>query len=328
MAAVRVILIARASHHLKNPRLPDDNVNVREASAVSQGLDTESDWVVPGQFELRANRVDSFKLELPAREMFPADRDYPSDVIELHESIAKLLAAQGEWELAYSHLRTALQVARDHECGTPKVPEQYRREVDALRRAHARALEESLRDELTSSYNRRYLDQRLVALLAERCGGDSGVAVALVDLDLFKTVNDTYGHLLGDRVLQRVVSLLQVGLPHGGFCARYGGEEFVLVLPDVDARTAVTMVERARVRIAEHAWDKLAPDLKVTISVGLVHHAADDATHALRSVRVAAERQLRRADDLLYSAKRAGRNVVAYRTKGAIRIAGLDDNCH
>ncbi|MGH3520994.1 MAG: GGDEF domain-containing protein [Haloechinothrix sp.] len=261
---------------------------------------------------------------MPTPGVLAAPTTFPADLVDLHESIGKLLAAQGEWERAYFHLGAALRIARDHECGTWRVPEQYRREVDALRQAHARALDESLRDSLTATYNRRYLDQQLVALLAEQCHTGAGVAVALVDLDLFKRVNDTYGHLLGDRVLQRVVALLQADLPEGAFCARYGGEEFVLVLPDVDARTAVTTVERARARVAHHPWSTLAPDLQVTISVGLVHHAAEDRPLATRAD---AERQLRRADDLLYSAKRAGRNAVAYRTNGAIRIAGLDDNC-
>lgn len=293
---------------------------------MSQGLDTEAGWVVPSQFDLRRESAESFTIDAPSPQVVPDASNYPSDLVELHESIAKLLAAQGDWQQAYSHLLAALKVARDHDCGAVHIPEQYRREVDELRKAHAEALEASLRDSLTATYNRRYLDQQLVALLAQQCGTGAGMAVALVDLDLFKRVNDTYGHLLGDRVLQRVVSLLQADLPDGGFCARYGGEEFVLVLPDVDPRTAITTVERARARVADYAWESLAPELRVTISVGLVHHIAEDDARALRSARAAAERQLRRADDLLYSAKRAGRNAVAYRTNGAIRIAGLDDN--
>lgn len=296
---------------------------------MSQGPDTESDWVVPSQFALRREPAESFARDLPDPEDFAVPSSYPADLVELHESIAKLLAAQGDWQRAYAHLRAALKVARDHDCGAVvHVPEQYRHEVDELRKSHAQALEASLRDSLTATYNRRYLDQQLVALLAEQCATGAGVAVALIDLDLFKQVNDTYGHLLGDRVLQRVVSLLQVDLPDGAFCARYGGEEFVLVLPDVDPRTAVTTLERARARVADHLWENLAPELRVTISAGLVHHVTDDDARTLRSARAAAERQLRRADDLLYSAKRAGRNAVAYRNDGAIRIAGLDDNYH
>ncbi|MGH3433688.1 MAG: GGDEF domain-containing protein, partial [Thermocrispum sp.] len=122
-----------------------------------------------------------------------------SDLVTLHESIARLLAVQGNWKRAYSHLNAALRLARDAECATPIVPEQYRIQVAELRRAHAEAVDASLRDALTASYNRRYLDQRLATLLAEHTSGGAspGIAVVLVDLDLFKGINDEFGHLLG-----------------------------------------------------------------------------------------------------------------------------------
>lgn len=217
---------------------------------------------------------------------FIAGEARPSDLLALHESIADLLATQGDWRRAYQHMRAALDIS------------------------HAG----SLRDSLTSSYNRRYLDQRLHGLLAER-RGRAGIAIALIDLDLFKHVNDTFGHVVGDDVLRRVATLLQEGLPPGGFCARYGGEEFALVLPDVDAGTAVKIAEDTRARVARHPWAELRPGLRVTVSVGLSHvtkHGHGRATEA--------ERQLVRADTLLYAAKRAGRNTVAYRDRESIHI--------
>ncbi|GAA3880317.1 GGDEF domain-containing protein [Saccharothrix violaceirubra] len=241
------------------------------------------------------------------------------DLVHLHESIATLLAARGQWRQAYRHLRSAYDLAFAEQDVRPMVPEQLRREVDRLRREHAEAREQSLRDSLTDSYNRRYLDQRLVSLVAER-GGGAELAIALVDLDWFKQVNDTFGHLLGDRVLQNVVELLQVDLPDGAFCARYGGEEFVLVLPDVDAAEAVRIAETTRSRVERHAWDSLAPGLRVTVSMGLACEppAGDASTRPA----VAPEQQLLRADSLLYSAKQSGRNAVAYREGGRVRLAG------
>src|SRR5438874_7177602 len=171
-----------------------------------------------------------------------------ASLVQLHESIAALLASRGEWRQAYQHLRSALDLVYADQNEQPPIPEQLRREVDRLRREHAEAREQSIRDSLTASYNRRYLDQRLTTLLADTASANatSGLAVALVDLDWFKQVNDTFGHLVGDRVLQRVVELLSDGLPDGAFCARYGGEEFVLVLPRIDATTAVAVSEAAR----------------------------------------------------------------------------------
>jgi diguanylate cyclase (GGDEF)-like protein len=119
-------------------------------------------------------------------------------------------------------------------------------------------------------------------------------------------VNDTYGHLVGDRVLRRVADLLQEELPPDGFCARYGGEEFVLWLPGVDAGHAVRIVDAARLRVARHPWSELQPGLRVTISAGLAHEGPGTSAPS------SPERQLRDADSLLYAAKRAGRNKVAY----------------
>ncbi|MEC3982290.1 GGDEF domain-containing protein [Amycolatopsis sp. H20-H5] len=210
----------------------------------------------------------------------------PPDLLSLHESIAGLLATQGDWRRAYQHLQSALDIARAG----------------------------NLRDTLTSSYNRRYLDQRLHGLVTQQ-GARPGLGIALVDLDLFKRVNDTYGHLVGDRVLREVAVLLQEGLPPEGFCARYGGEEFVLVLPDVDAARAVLIADSARDRIARHPWSRFCPGLSVTISVGLAHEAGTESARPAEP-----ERQLRCADNLLYVAKRAGRNKVAYRDQESHRV--------
>ncbi|SDP82937.1 GGDEF domain-containing protein [Lentzea jiangxiensis] len=240
--------------------------------------------------------------------------------IDLHESIATLFASRGEWRKAYLHLRSALDLVYADQVEEPHVPEQLRREVDRLRREHAEAREQSLRDSLTDSYNRRYLDQRLMDLLTEHGACRHGLAIALIDLDWFKQVNDTFGHLLGDRVLQRVVELLQDGLPEGAFCARYGGEEFVLVLPRVDAASALEVAEAARERVERHPWHEIAPGLRVTVSAGLAYEPPAD--EAPERPAVSAEQQLLRADSLLYSAKQSGRNAVAYRADGRVRLAG------
>lgn len=233
---------------------------------------------------------------------------------ELHESIARLLASRNQWRQAYHHLRSALDLMTAGE--TPRVPEQLRHEVNRLRREHAEAREQSLRDTLTTCYNRRYLDQRLDELLTEHATTREGLAVALVDLDWFKRINDEYGHLLGDRVLQRVVDLLQEALPDGAFCARYGGEEFVLVLPGGLPDFAVQVCESARQRVEQFPWSQMAPGLSVTVSTGLAHEDGADVG------RVSAEQQLISADALLYAAKRAGRNAVAFRNGTEVRLAG------
>jgi two-component system, cell cycle response regulator len=255
----------------------------------------------------------------PRRARHGAGHD--NGMVELNESIAALLASRGQWRQAYHHLRSALDLLSTEDA--PKVPEQWRHEVDRLRKEHAEAREQSLRDSLTASYNRRYLDERLTDLLSDEAGSGCGLAIALVDLDWFKKVNDSYGHLLGDRVLQRVVELLQEALPIGAFCARFGGEEFVLVLPEIDSATAVAVCEAARTRIERFPWAQMAPGLRVTVSIGLAHEfGASDS----ESSSATAEQQLLSADALLYAAKQSGRNAVAYRAGNNVQLAGLAAN--
>jgi two-component system cell cycle response regulator len=243
-------------------------------------------------------------IQLPTRRV---DLEEAS-LVELHQSIASLLASRGEWRQAYEHLRHALDLATADR--TPQVPEQFRQEVARLRREHAEAREQSIRDSLTASYNRRYLDQRLEA---GEPGGE--FAVALVDLDLFKRVNDTFGHLVGDRVLQQVVELLQLGLPEDAFCARYGGEEFVLMLPGLEGAAAWAVAEAARARVEQFPWSSIVRGLHVTVSIGVAHESGASGL-------TSPEQQLRLADGLLYTAKQSGRNTVAYRVGGQVRLSG------
>ncbi|WP_300012165.1 GGDEF domain-containing protein [Pseudonocardia sp.] len=226
-----------------------------------------------------------------------------------HTAAAEELAAAGRWEEAYQHLRSAMQILGGRAAPTD--------ELDRLRREHAEAREHARRDSLTSSYNRRYLDERLLALLDPPFrAGALGVSVAIVDADHFKQVNDTYGHLFGDRVLQRLVTLLDADLPDGAFCARYGGEEFAIVLPDRDLETAVRVCEAARDRVDRHPWAELDPGLRVTVSAGVAHTAGPSHPQV--------ERVVGAADVLLYAAKDAGRNAVAYRDphNEEVRLAG------
>ena len=118
-----------------------------------------------------------------------------ANIVGSHTTAAEELAAAGRWEAAYQHLRAAVRLLHG---------QQPADELDRLRRENAEAREQSRRDSLTASYNRRYLDERLATLLADPASrGTDGIAIALVDADHFKQVNDTYGHQFGDRVLQR-----------------------------------------------------------------------------------------------------------------------------
>jgi diguanylate cyclase (GGDEF)-like protein len=230
-----------------------------------------------------------------------------ANAVGSHTSAAEELAAGGSWEAAYQHLRVAVRLLHGLQPSD---------ELDRLRRENAEAREQSTRDSLTASYNRRYLDERLAALLDDPASrGAEGIAIAFVDADHFKQVNDSYGHQFGDRVLQRIVAELDRGLPEAAFCARYGGEEFALVLPGRDLAAALRVCEAARQRVERYPWTELASGLCVTVSIG-VAHSHGPVTEVDRLVGA--------ADTLLYAAKHSGRNAVAFRDEktGLVRLAG------
>lgn len=161
------------------------------------------------------------------------------------------------------------------------------------------AMEQSMLDPLTGAGNRRRLDTELPALLAET--GDRPTGFIMIDLDRFKSVNDTHGHPAGDAVLRGVASLLRETVRPGDRVYRYGGEEFCVVLPDTEEDAARDVAERVRETIGRRAFDAgLAQPLHATASFGVaVTYDGDMAS------------LLGRADAALYDAKEAGRDRVS-----------------
>lgn len=157
-------------------------------------------------------------------------------------------------------------------------------------------------DTLTAAYNRRHfeetLDQELVR--HERCRGD--MALMLVDIDHFKSINDTYGHQAGDNVLCELVNLLHTRLRSVDYLARYGGEEFVVILPHTDADDAGLLAERLRRIVAGHSFCCGNKRIPITVSIGV-------AT-CNNSLRLSAQDLFHAADMAMYQAKRRGRDQV------------------
>jgi diguanylate cyclase (GGDEF)-like protein len=159
-------------------------------------------------------------------------------------------------------------------------------------------------DALTGMKNRRTLGPELNSLLDRQRTSPAGLAMLVLDLDRFKDVNDTYGHVAGDQVLRAVADIIQSAVYRpGDMTARYGGEEFVVVLPGTSLDGARAVAERIRAKIQQHT---IALDdgkiVRVTVSIGLAYAKAPEDLNAVDL--------FRNADKALYSAKQAGRNRV------------------
>ncbi len=163
----------------------------------------------------------------------------------------------------------------------------------------------SLTDALTQVANRMSFDRQYACEWRRASRRSNGLAILMVDLDHFKHINDTYGHQVGDTVLQHVAGLLQSALLRGGdSVARYGGEEFVVLLPQTDLEGANAVVRRILANVAAGAVQIDGREAHVTCSVGYAW------THPRENKRP--EDLLKLADAALYAAKAAGRNQAYY----------------
>jgi two-component system cell cycle response regulator len=181
--------------------------------------------------------------------------------------------------------------------------------VAALEKAydleHAVAGQEEMRqlaetDPLTSVYNRRALMEKLEQEMDRAARYATRLTGMMIDIDNFKQINDTHGHLVGDRVLRQLASLLKREQRSVDIVARYGGEEFVVLLPETTVAESRNFAERILRRVATHDFGEPGRPVRVTISVGMASYPDERVTDG--------QSLLRLADSHLYRAKSDGRN--------------------
>jgi two-component system cell cycle response regulator len=178
-----------------------------------------------------------------------------------------------------------------------------RRYTERLRDNVQMSIEMAITDVLTGLFNRRYLESHLATLVEQAAARGKPLSVLVLDIDYFKSVNDTHGHDAGDDVLREFALRIKRSIRGIDLACRLGGEEFVLVMPETDMAVAAMVAERLRRRIAAEPFAIQQGDgtVPVTISIGITAlRGKDDNAAAL----------LKRADQALYRAKRDGRNRV------------------
>ncbi|MEK7084715.1 MAG: diguanylate cyclase, partial [Patescibacteria group bacterium] len=159
--------------------------------------------------------------------------------------------------------------------------------------------------ELTGLSNRRHFFEILEREILQAKIRGGSIAVMMFDVDHFKNVNDTYGHLAGDRILQQVGKILNENIYPLDMAARYGGEEFIVVMPGMPVEIAAQRAEKLRTIVDKYNWEVANKPISVTCSVGITVFDGADATDPYELIG--------RADDALYAAKHRGRNcVVSY----------------
>lgn len=168
------------------------------------------------------------------------------------------------------------------------------------RRLEATLVRQATEDPLTGVANRRALWEKAERLIGRAAPRGAPLAVLMVDIDHFKSVNDRWGHGMGDRLLKAVAGALTDSVRTGDMVARVGGEEFAVLLPDADAATAAAVAERVRAAVALLQVEGDEGALSCTVSIG----------HATLAPGLPWERLIKAADEALYCAKRGGRNRV------------------
>ena len=159
----------------------------------------------------------------------------------------------------------------------------------------------SLTDGLTGLYNRRHFDSTIEREFSrsKRYGGD--LSLAIIDIDFFKKINDTYGHLCGDYVLKEVAYLILDNFRKTDLVFRYGGEEFVVILTETNLESAKIPMERLRQKIENYPFTYSGNKVKVTVSAGVSCNCIESTDEFLDN-----------ADKALYKAKETGRNRVEF----------------
>lgn len=204
-----------------------------------------------------------------------------------------------------------LIVPVDYNEMSARVKTQIRRKryQDALKSNYQESVSMAITDGLTRLYNRHYLDTHLINLTKASLENGKAMSVLIMDMDHFKSVNDTYGHDVGDEILKQLAQMIVGSTRSADLAARYGGEEFVVLMPETDFTSAYEVADRMRRKIestpfiVSHAVGQI--NKTVSIGVASLNPSGDDG-----------QRLLKRADTALYESKNTGRNQVCPRPAG------------
>jgi len=220
-----------------------------------------------------------------------------ANVVALEHTQLLAIPDEALWALIHGNHRFAANLL-EVLSGRLRVTNERLRDSLHAQRQYARA---ARLDPLTGLYNRRWLDEVLAREYRRCARDDRPLSFLMIDLDLFKRINDVHGHLMGDEVLRIMASRLRNAMSSRGIVSRFGGEEFAVLLPDTALEEALALAEQFRAAVHDNPIATSLGPVPVTVSIGASERAE---CHSPRGL-------MQRADAALYRAKKLGRNRVA-----------------
>lgn len=244
------------------------------------------------EFLLHFERHDG--VQLPA--MINAHRIVSEDGIEKVQCILMPMTKRIEYEQEIRQMAKRLEAVNEEQAKAIAQLQQLQQEIEQKQQE---LIILTNTDKLTSIFNRRYIEERLVEHIAQAQNKEDAFSVCIVDIDFFKKVNDVYGHQIGDYVLIEVARLMKECVGESGIVARYGGEEFVIVLPNTNRYDATNVANCVGDCVRTYLFEYVQ---HVTISIGVSTYRIGD-TEAI---------MMNRADRALYYSKENGRDRTTH----------------
>ena len=224
----------------------------------------------------------------PLQDLISATKHIVEGDLDVRLSIARN-DELGQLALTFNQMTEKLLQKQAKIDANNKAMQQKNKQLEAL----------SVTDSLTGLYNRNKLKMIIIEQLARFKRNNRPFAVLMMDVDHFKTLNDKFGHIVGDKILSAVAKILIKSIRNIDFAARYGGDEFIIILTETDVDGALKTAERIRSQLVEILHGQKDQKITVTLSIGVVQCQPEDTTPTIL---------LTRADEALYAAKHAGRN--------------------